>query len=327
MTPSVLEILENNMGSFISGETIATQFGMTRANVWKEIQKLKAQGYRIESVRNQGYRLVDLNGNLSKSQILTHVHDGLIKDVEYLESVDSTNTYAKLLAQDSDIKDYVVVSDLQTEGRGRMGRSFYSPSKNGVYMSFILRPNLALQDTQLLTIAAAVAVVQSIKHLYDVDVDIKWLNDIYSHKRKLCGILTEGEIVLESSSYRYLILGLGINVFTDSQLPESIQSIYTALDAVVSQPIDRNQLVGAIINNFYDIYRGIPQNRAALLNEYKASSIVLGEVVHVNNDPDQSYTAVDIDEHGYLIVEDVELNRHVLNAGEVSIGGSFKNEN
>ena len=327
MTPSVLEILENNMGSFISGEAIATQFGMTRANVWKEIQKLKAQGYRIESVRNQGYRLIDLNGNLSKSQILTHVHDALIRDVEYLESVDSTNTYAKLLAQDRDVTEYVVVSDLQTDGRGRMGRSFYSPSKNGVYMSFILRPNLALQDTQLLTIAAAVAVVQSIKQLYDVDVDIKWLNDIYSNKRKLCGILTEGEIVLESSSYRYLILGLGINVYTDSQLPESIQSIYTALDAVVSQPIDRNQLVGAIINNFYDIYQGIPQNRDALLHEYKASSIVLGEVVHVNNDPNQSFTAIDIDDHGYLIVEDDEHNRHILNAGEVSIGGSFKNEN
>lgn len=326
MKKNVLAILEANMNQFISGEVIAAKLNKTRAYVWKEIQRLKAQGYQILATENKGYQLVSLDKNIFLPRILSLLEENTLSDLEYLESVDSTNDYAKQKALATDLDNYLILSDLQTSGRGRMGRSFYSPAKNGIYMSFILRPRLELRDTQLITIAAALAVAKAIKASLDIEVGIKWLNDIYAHKRKLCGILTEGEIVLESNSYRYIILGIGLNVYSDPHLPQELKEIYTALDALTDKEIDRNVLVASIINHFYQLYRGLPDKRQDLLHEYRKSCIVLGQEISISQRPGERFIALDIDEHGYLIVEDPDKKRLTLNAGEISIDGAFKNE-
>ncbi|MFV0379418.1 MAG: biotin--[acetyl-CoA-carboxylase] ligase [Anaerorhabdus sp.] len=320
----ILKMLEENMHEFTSGEVIAKKFGMTRANVWKNIQKLINDGYKIESVSNKGYHLVDYNTNISKSRISTLTNNKVT--IEYLESVDSTNNYAKEIVKDSDISNHIVISDQQTMGKGRNGRSFYSPSKNGIYMSFILRPQLTLLDTQLLTIAAAVAVVESIKELYEVDTDIKWLNDIYYQNKKLCGILTEGEIILESNSYRYVIVGIGLNVFNDQNLPKELQNIYSSLDTIFKGKIDRNILVATIINNFYELYNNLLENKTFILEKYRNSSIVLDKYITINNDLNKKYLVIDIDDYGHLIVKDESDEIITLNSGDVSIKGDFNNE-
>lgn len=323
---TVLEFLEEHPDQFVSGELIANALSMTRANVWKEIQKLKSKNYCIESVRNQGYKLLSRNNNISVSYIESLLNPNTLRGIEYLESVDSTNTYAKDLAKDSNLSDVLIVSDNQTAGRGRMGRSFYSPSQNGVYMSFILRPTTHLEDTQLLTLAAAVAVIKSLKQCLDIDAQIKWLNDIYINNQKLSGILTEGEIILESQSYKYLVLGIGINVFTDNDIPDSISNIYTSIDKHTTRAIDRNECVAAITNNFYEIYNSLPDSREKLLDEYRTACFILGEEVWINNDPKQAVTAVDINDQGHLLVKDKHGNERLLYSGEVSIGGKFKHE-
>lgn len=311
MKNRILEILELNRDKHISGERIAESLNMTRANVWKEIQKLKQEGLEIESVRNLGYKLTDYANNLSESLILTNSPN--LSAVKILSSVDSTNNYAKIHARDTD--NFLIVANEQTNGKGRMGRSFFSPDKHGIYASLILKPQLSIVDVQLVTICAALAVSQSLETLYDLKPKIKWLNDIYLGSRKVCGILTEGEIELEMNRFAYLVVGIGINTHSVEKLPQEIESIYTALDLEV----DRNQLISTIINNFYELYTDLPHNNHSLIDAYKLRSNVLGKSIKIKNKGDDHYLAKDISLEGHLIVLDASGKRIELNSGEISI--------
>lgn len=321
---SVLELLIEHSESFLSGEVIGASLHMTRANVWKEVDKLRKQGYHIESVRNRGYRLVSLHNNLSAAAITQYLNPDLLQSVTVLDAVNSTNTYAKEALDDSFNDAFLIVSDHQTQGRGRRGRTFYSPARNGIYMSLAFVPNLSVEDTQMVTIIAAIAVKRALSDLYHIDVDIKWLNDIYINGKKLAGILTEGEIILESNSYRYLILGIGLNVYQDYNLPDSLASIYTSLDQHLQTDIDRNKLVAYITESFIDLYHHFPSNRTQIINEYRKSCFVIHQFIHINQDFSKRYYVTDIDERGQLIVIDDEQKQHTLNSGEISIQGAQK---
>lgn len=313
MKNKILEMLESNRGKHMSGEHIATQLNMTRANVWKEIQKLKKDGMEIESVRNLGYKITDYVNNLSESLILSNSPN--LTEVKVLDTVDSTNNYAKLHAKEH--YDYLVVANEQTDGKGRMGRSFFSPDKHGVYMSLVLRPKLQISDVQLATVCAALAVSQALESLYEINPKIKWLNDIYIANRKVCGILTEGEIELELNRFAYLVVGIGINTHSVEALPQDIASIYTALD----REVDRNHLISTVINNFYALYNDLPHNRYALIEAYKLRSNVLGKTITIKNKGEERYLAEDISSEGHLIVVDSDGKRLELNSGEISISG------
>lgn len=325
MEKTVLSILESNQGQYISGQKIGDALHMTRANVWKEIEKLRKEGYHIDSIRNKGYCLLSRNNNLSRSMIRSYLNENTVSDIEILDAIDSTNNYAKKIAQDESINNYCIITDHQTKGRGRRGRSFYSPDKNGIYLSLILRPQLKVEDAQLITIIAALAVVDAIKSCYGIKTDIKWLNDIYLDQKKLAGILTEGEIVLENTSYRYLVVGIGINIFYDSNLPEALKDIYTALEVAVGQDLDRDYLAAAIINHFYAYYRKLETDKEAIINQYKAYCFILSQEISIKGQ-EGKFIARDINQSGHLIVEDKTGTLQALNSGEISIGG-FINEN
>lgn len=313
MKNTILEILELNHNKHISGELIAQSLNMTRANVWKEIQKLKNEGMVIESIRNLGYKLTDYGNNLSESLILTTCPN--LTGVKVLESVDSTNNFAKTLAKDN--TDYLIIANQQTHGKGRMGRSFFSPDKHGVYMSLILKPDLQIGDVQLTTICAALALTQALESLYKLSPKIKWLNDVYIGNRKVSGILTEGEI--ELNHFAYLVVGIGINTHSVVDLPKEIEGVYTALD----REVDRNELISTTINNFYKLYKDLPHNRYALIDAYKLHSNVLGKTITIKNQGDDRYLAEDISSEGHLIVVDNFGKRIELNSGEISVSGTF----
>ena len=317
MKQTVLEILETNIHRYVSGEEIASLLCMTRANVWKEVQKLRKIGIEIASCRNLGYKLIDYKGNLSKSvliQALPYLHD-----VEIFETLTSTNDYAKAKI----VNNLLILANHQTKGRGRLGRTFYSPKKSGIYMSLTLEPKLDIMDVQLVTICAALAVCLALESLYKLKPKIKWLNDIYLNHHKLCGILTEGEIELESNHFRHIILGIGINTNLADDIPKEISSIYTALSQHISTPIDRNQLIITIINHFYYFYNALPLNRHQLIDLYKQRSNVLGQLITIKNQGNQTYLAEDITPQAHLVVVDKQGIRHELNAGEISLGGLF----
>lgn len=185
----VLSYLENNKGNSVSGGKLAEKLGVTRSAVWKAIKSLQDEGYSITAVTNKGYCLSEQNDILSAESIKPYLNKKNKNiDIKVFKTIDSTNTYAKTLAQNGAPQGTVVISEEQTAGRGRMGRSFYSPASTGIYMSIVLRPKLSLEDSLLITTSVAVAVSNAIEKIAYIDTKIKWVNDIYFGDKKLCGI-------------------------------------------------------------------------------------------------------------------------------------------
>ncbi len=318
MNNTVLDILESSFQSYISGQEIADTLNMTRANVWKEIQKLKDLGYEIDSIRNRGYALLSLNGRLSSNKMASQFKKYTPVSLQVYDEVSSTNTLAKEYADANPLNpNALIVADTQSKGRGRRGRSFYSPSQSGIYMSILFTPELSLLDSQLITIGAAVAVRRVLESTLKVESQIKWLNDLYIGNRKICGILTEGDIILESNTYKYLIVGIGLNLFEAQSVPKELASIYGSVTD--TQDYDRNDIVTRIYESFMQILETLPSSRLDLIDEYKSYSNVLGKNVFIVGSEDEIYDAIDIDEHGYLVVQDEQGNQKHLHSGEISV--------
>ncbi|CAM3594477.1 biotin--[acetyl-CoA-carboxylase] ligase [Erysipelothrix urinaevulpis] len=319
---TVLDFLQANKERYISGQQIGDELGMTRANVWKEIEKLRKQGMEIASVRNKGYQLVSANNILSVSGIQHFIdHETTLK---VYETLSSSNDTAKQYANESHDENVWFISDEQTKGKGRQGRSFYSPKGNGIYMSVVLRPDLSLENTQLLTILAAVALTKALKKELELDVDIKWLNDIFIQGKKMAGILTEGEIILELKKYKYIVLGMGLNVYQDKNLPDELSDIYTSLEEHTNQTIHREKLIAMIINEFNALLTQFPDNVETLLHDYEEHCFVIGQEVYVNDDTINKYKVTGITPQGHLVVEDSKGQTSELFSGEISIGGYRK---
>lgn len=206
----VLQRLEAHKGSFVSGGKLASDLGVTRNSIWKAIRALQAEGYDIESVTGRGYRLSAASTILSAASIQHYVTDHRIV-VEYHDSIDSTNTRCKLLAEHGAPEGTFVVANCQTAGRGRQGRPFYSPKGAGIYFSLLLRPTFELEDVSLLTTYAACVTARAIEEIFGLQTQIKWVNDIFCNGHKVCGILTEAQFSAESHAVTYVVVGIGVN--------------------------------------------------------------------------------------------------------------------
>ena len=190
----LLALLAQKEGRYASGQELADTLGVSRNAIWKAVKALQAQGYTIESLPSTGYRLRQKADILTRDAICEALHVPL--KLHLLDKVDSTNNYAKTLSELS--LPQLVVSEEQTAGRGRLGRSFYSPAGKGIYMSFAFCPQLELSQAMLVTTMTAVAVCRALESLTGLHPKIKWVNDIYLNEKKLCGILTEAETNFET---------------------------------------------------------------------------------------------------------------------------------
>ncbi|MFZ2538407.1 MAG: biotin--[acetyl-CoA-carboxylase] ligase, partial [Oscillospiraceae bacterium] len=201
----VLKLLENNKGKTLSGNDIAMALGITRAAVWKVINTLKEDGYKISAVTKKGYCLETQNDILSPQSIKPYIHNVELYDTIIVhKSLSSTNTEAKALANNSAKSGTVIISEQQTQGKGRLGRKFYSPNTSGIYMSVIFRLKNPIEQSMLITSATAVAVCIAIKTVCNLDCQIKWVNDIYIDSKKVCGILTEASVNFEAQQLDYI---------------------------------------------------------------------------------------------------------------------------
>ncbi|MFA5658694.1 MAG: biotin--[acetyl-CoA-carboxylase] ligase [Oscillospiraceae bacterium] len=313
----VLSALEELKGENVSGAKLAQGLGVSRSAVWKTVKALQNDGYQINAVTNRGYCLNNDNDIISKESILPFLK-GEAKNMEIivLKTVDSTNNYAKKLAQNGAKQGTVVISEEQTAGKGRLGRSFYSPPADGIYMSVILRPELSLDKSLLITTSTAVAVSEAIDSVAGVETKIKWVNDIFLNGKKLCGILCEASMDMETHSLEYAVCGIGINV-SENSFPENLQNIATSV-CLSSKKTSRSELIGEVLNNMSQLYSSI--DSGLFLEKYKKRSFILGEEIHViKGDIKTKAKAVDIDENAMLIVEYTDGKRETLNSGEVSI--------
>lgn len=226
------------------------------------------------------------------------------------EHLPSTNTAARSLARDGAAEGTVVIARSQSAGRGRRGRSFFSPD-GGVYMSIVLRP--ANMDVGDITSCAAVAVARAIERLCDTSVGIKWVNDLFIRDRKVCGILTEGECAADGTP-AYAILGIGVNV-APTVFPDDIPATSLANEGYT---VDRAALVAAVLDEWEALYTAY--DPTAILTESRRRSVVLGREVTVHQGTTTySATALDITEHGHLTVRAVSGDVITLSSGEVSI--------
>lgn len=223
--------------------------------------------------------------------------------------IDSTNKQAKRLIENGVSGRLLIVSDCQTAGVGRQGKSFYSPSSTGIYLSAVTRPNVRINEVLTATAAAGVAVVRAIEKLTDLKPLIKWVNDIYIDDKKVCGILAR--TVVSSSIVDGLIIGVGINIST-TQFPEEI----TGHAGSLNREIDRNILAAEIAKNIFEL---TSDTNKSYMNEYRQKSNIIGkEITYYRDSIPHSAFAVDIDNSAGLVVEE-NGKKITLTGGEISV--------
>lgn len=234
------------------------------------------------------------------------------------DRVSSTNTLVKEAGAAGKAEGYVLVANEQTGGRGRYGRNFYSPKATGIYFSILLRPKLRVDDVATITTMAAVSVAEAIQKVTGKEVQIKWVNDLFFQGLKICGILTEGALNMESKGMDYVVLGIGLNVrFPRGGFPKELEKIATSLEVQGQEEI-RNQLVAQCLNHFFHYYHQLPKKD--YVENYRKRSLILGKEILVMSTADGiPAKAIHIDENCHLLVEYENKKQEWLSSGEVSI--------
>lgn len=301
----------------ISGERLARRLGISRNSVWKAIEQLRREGYAIEAGTNRGYRLSGLSDRISEPEILRWTTtDEIGRRLEVHDRLDSTNTRAKLLAAQGAPHGYLVCADSQDSGRGRFGRAFFSPERSGVYVTYVLRPKVPAERAVMLTSLAAVAVAQAVEAVSGLAVGIKWVNDLYVNRRKLCGILCEASMDFESGMLDYAVLGIGINV-ARMAFPEALQDIATSIGNEAGMDVSRSRLIAEISNRLEALYPEL--ETGAFMAENRRRSIVIGKDVTVlRGDERIPAHVLDIDAQGRLVAR-TESGVMRVGAGEISL--------
>jgi len=319
----ILKLLKENNNDFLSGEYISRTLGVSRSAIWKHIKQLKEEGYKIEAVSNKGYKLKSSPDLLTLEEIEPYLNSSVIgRKFIYFNSIDSTNNAAKKIADDENSHGTVLISEEQTNGKGRLGRHWISPKYKGIWMSIILKPNLDPIDASKITQIAAAAVTLSLLEM-NIKASIKWPNDIILNHKKVCGILTE--MNAELTNIHHVIVGIGINVNADKEdFPDDLKNIATSLKIESNNKINRQILTAKILNNFEILYDKFINNNdiessLKICREY--SAILGSEIIIINKGKKVSAKALDIDEEGKLIVKYSNGNIEKIISGEISIRG------
>lgn len=304
-------------GAWHSGQELADRAGLTRAAIWKAIEALRAEGYEIEARSRRGYRLLGVHNFLNGEALSALCPE--VGKVEYHEEIGSTNDRAIALAQAGAEAGTVVLADRQVTGKGRRGRSFYSPAGTGLYLSLVLRPTLPAREATLLTVAAAVSVAQAAEALGAQGIGIKWVNDIYCYDRKCAGILTEANLSIEDGGLEWAVIGIGVNVYQAPDVPEEIAQRYGALfEAPGADPLLRARLAAGILEHLRHYERHLEARR--YLGAYRERLLYRGETVELVQGKRHRYVrAIDIDRDGALVIENEKGKREHIASGEVSL--------
>ena len=255
---------------------------------------------------------------LSLEKISGYLCDELKEiDINVFNEVTSTNT---LLKEHGKIKNEwcTFIASSQTGGKGRLGRSFYSPKGSGVYFSVLLKPNLEIEKSILITTAAAVAVTRSLENLGCKNSHIKWVNDIFVNNKKVCGILTESVINTETKKLDFAVLGIGVNLIkTENDFPNEIKNIAGSVFESETSNL-KERFVAEFLNEFYNIYKNL--SKAEYMEEYKNKCFCIGkEVLVISGAKERKAVVLSIDEKARLEVEYETGEREFLSSGEISI--------
>lgn len=316
----VLEILEENRGGRISGADIAKRLGVSRNAVWKAVEELRTDGIEISAARNAGYAIGEDEDSLSVQGIKAVLGETSF-DIHTEKVVTSTNTVLKELAQKGAPHGYVLAAECQTAGKGRLGRSFYSPSGSGIYLSVILRPKMNAEDALFITTSAAVAVARAVETCcgHEKAPQIKWVNDVYLDGKKICGILTEAAIDFESGGLEYAVLGIGVNITSpEGGFPDDIKNVASSIFGDGKQDNMRNRLAAEILRELERLPDGFMSQE--ILEEYRRRSMLIGQKAYAHfRDGVKPCLVLGVDERARLLVRFEDGSEQALSSGEVSV--------
>ncbi len=317
----LLIYLKEGKGTWISGEFLAHKMAVSRSAVWKHICNLKEKGYIIESSPKKGYLLRQTSDLLLANEIREGLNTNVFGkgEIIYFRETDSTNARAKYLAGDGAPEGTVVVAEKQTQGRGRRGRSWFSPPGEGIYTSIVLRPPIPPNEAPKLTLLASVAVAEALLSLTALKVNIKWPNDILIKGRKVAGILTE--ISTEMDRIDYVVIGVGVNVNMPRKgLPPDIAHTATSVLMETSKVFPRIALLRAYLE-WLEIYYETFKRKGfdPILNRWKHLADIIGRRISVDLMGSMRVGKVlDVDKDGFLILQDRKGTIERIISGDVT---------
>lgn len=323
MKEKILEYLREAEG-YVSGQELCEKLGVSRTAVWKHIKALEGEGYQIDGVKNRGYCLIETPDTINAREIHGYLRTKWLgPSLHIQESVDSTNNWAKRLAEDGAPQGTVVIANEQTAGKGRRGRKWVTPKGAAAAFSILLRPDMPPERASMLTLVKGLSVAQAISSLYGLEAKIKWPNDVIVSDKKICGILTE--MSAQVDYINYIVIGTGINTNL-KEFPEEIRDKATSLLIETGEKAMRAELIGAVLERFEGNYEVFSKtwDLEGLLEAYNDVLVNLDREVRVL-EPKNEYTGIarGINAMGELLVEreDGQITR--VYAGEVSVRGLY----
>lgn len=238
-------------------------------------------------------------------------------NIMIFDEIDSTNNYAKTLASNGQKEAQLIIAEGQTNGRGRMGRSFYSSNTSGLYFSLLLFPEISAEKSLLLTVMMSVAVAETVMKYNRKDVKIKWVNDVYIDGKKVCGILTEGKIN-NDLKLDYAVVGVGINVQTpENGFPDDIKDIATAIFPGNTEDNIKEKIIADVVNRFFKMYNG---NDKEYISRYKKYSYLIGKDINIiQGDTVRPARVLGITDECHLVVENENGEIDEISSGDVSV--------
>jgi len=318
----LLLYLKENQGHWVSGELISNNLSVSRAAIWKHIHKLKEDGYIIESAPKKGYLLSESSDPITADEIRKGLSTKIFgkKNITYLKETDSTNTRAKELAAQGAPEGTLVIAEKQTKGRGRRGRSWFSPPGDGIYFSLILRPIISPSETPKITLMTAVVLAETLISLMKLKLRIKWPNDILVNGKKLAGILTE--ISTDMDAVNYIIVGLGLNVNAQLEdLPKEIRKTATSILIETGKQFPRVKLIQhylKLYEIFYDMFKN--NDFEPIMNRWRELADIIGRQIKVDVIGKTHIGKVeDVDNDGVLILKDDQGRLQRIFSGDVTL--------
>ncbi len=316
----LLTYLKGNLGQWVSGESVSKQLGISRAAIWKHINGLKDDGHRIQAAPKKGYCLERAADLLSPEEISGGLKTRVMGRpcVIVFKETDSTNLQAKILASQGAAEGTLVAAETQTQGRGRRGRSWFSPTGQSIYVSIILRPSMAPAQAPQITLMTAVAVARTLQKA-GLKARIKWPNDILVGDRKIAGILTE--ISTEMDLVDWVVVGLGLNVNTPAdRMPSEIRKIATSVRIQKGRPVSRVDLLCALLENFETCYEQLKtEGFGPIMEQWRQMTDIIGKRIYVDvMDTRHIGTVAAVDDDGVLILQDDQGRIHRIFSGDVT---------
>lgn len=309
-------------GDYVSGQELCNKLGVSRTAVWKHIKNLREEGYEIDSVTNKGYRLTACPDILSVDAVSSSLHTRWLgKELKYYDSLDSTNLEIRRLAETGAVHGTTVICEEQTMGKGRRGRSWLGEAGCGIWMSFLLHPDIAAEHTSMLTILTALAVEAAIYETTGIQSQIKWPNDIIVNGKKVCGILTE--MSMQMDEVNYVVVGLGINV-NIREFPDDLKEKATSLQIESGTMFNRAPLAAKVLEYFEKYYEEFlkTEDLSKFADHYNQLLVHMNQKIKVTRgSKEEIFLSRGINHQGELMVEDDFGRKQMVLSGEVSVRG------